>query len=107
MTKRKKRWVLVLDDRLAKFGDDRSYAAGPFESEAQARRYANGALFDENWAFGMRAMLLYRPFLKQVDGGITKQRDRDREMAEKLLHSVRSSIVKLLRARAMGPPEQR
>jgi hypothetical protein len=59
MTKRKQKWVLVLEHRTI-IGDC-SCAVGPFDSEEQARAYANSKACDPDEGAGMHTMLLLRP----------------------------------------------
>ena len=60
MTKRKSKWVLILDS-CSPLGTDTSCVVGPFNSEAKAREYANSMVCDHEGESGMRAMLLLRP----------------------------------------------
>jgi hypothetical protein len=60
MTKRKSKWVLVLDNR-SPLGADASCVVGPFNSEEEARAYSNSDACDHDGHAGMRVMLLLRP----------------------------------------------
>jgi hypothetical protein len=64
MTKRKSKWVLVLDSR-SPLGTDYSCVVGPFDSEEKAREYANSDTCDHDGNLGMRAMLSLRPVLNR------------------------------------------
>jgi hypothetical protein len=64
MTKRKEKWVLVLDNRSAldsALGRDHSCAVGPFDSEEKAREYANSTACDYDGYSGMHVMMLLGP----------------------------------------------
>src|ERR1700761_43693 len=61
MTKRKLKWVLVLESRLPLSGEDDNWVVGPFHSEEEAREYANSSACDGDGHLGMRVMPLLRP----------------------------------------------
>jgi hypothetical protein len=64
MTKRKEKWVLVLEGRMLFGREDNSWVVGPFDSEEKAREFANSSACDHDGNLGMRVMMLIRPGLE-------------------------------------------